>query len=79
MVAKNRCGHLYSNRYSDTNMQAAREKMPTMSKLQQAEAAFAQLIAEASRRGFYGTAGLTLSIQDGTIQHVRVAMERMIK
>jgi hypothetical protein len=60
-------------------MQAAREKMPTMSKLQQAEAAFAQLIAEASRRGFYGTAGLTLSIQDGTIQHVRVAMERMIK
>jgi hypothetical protein len=50
---------------------------PTM--LQQAEAAFAQLIAEASRRGFYGTAGVTLSVQDGTIQHVRVAMERMIK
>jgi hypothetical protein len=48
-------------------------------KLQQAEAAFAQLVAEASRRGFYGTAGLTLSVQDGTIQHVRVAMERMIK
>jgi uncharacterized protein with FMN-binding domain len=48
-------------------------------KIQQAEAAFAQLMADASRRGFYGTAGLTLSIQDGRIQHIRVAVERMIK
>jgi hypothetical protein len=48
-------------------------------KAEQASAAFAQLMAEASRRGYYGTAGLTLSIQDGRIQHIRVAMERMIK
>jgi hypothetical protein len=59
-------------------MHATLETTSKPNKLQQAEAAFAQLIAEASRRGFYGTAGLTLSIQDGTIQHVRVAMERMI-
>jgi hypothetical protein len=60
-------------------MYATIEQPAKPNKLQQAEAAFAQLLAEASRRGFYGTAGLTLSIQDGTIQHVRVAMERMIK
>lgn len=48
-------------------------------KAEQAETAFAQLMADASRRGFYGTAGLTLSIQDGHIQHIRVAVERMIK
>ena len=55
-VAKNNCGHLYSNRYSDTNMHATIEQPVKPNKLQQAEAAFAQLIAEASRRGFYGTA-----------------------
>lgn len=52
---------------------------PQANKVEQAEIAFAQLIADASRRGFFGTAGLTLSIQDGRIQHIRVAMERMIK
>jgi hypothetical protein len=48
-------------------------------KVQQVEAALAKLIADASRRGFYGEAGITLSVQDGRIQHFRVAMERMIK
>jgi len=43
------------------------------------EQALAQLLADASRRGFYGEAGLTMSVQDGRIQHIRVAMERMIK
>ena len=43
------------------------------------EQALAQLVADASRRGFYGEAGLTMSVQDGRIQHIRVAMERMIK
>ena len=37
------------------------------------------LIADSSQRGFYGEAGLTLSVQDGRIQHIRVAVERMIK
>jgi hypothetical protein len=60
-------------------MHAAVEKTSKPNKVEQAEVAFAQLVAEASRRGFYGTAGLTLSIQDGSIQHIRVAMERMIK
>ncbi|MEX2316316.1 MAG: hypothetical protein WD669_04130 [Pirellulales bacterium] len=60
-------------------MQTVVSPVPQGNKLQQAETAFAQLIADASRRGFYGTAGLTLSIQDGRIQHIRLAMERMIK
>ena len=55
------------------------QSTPQLNKVQQVEMALAKLIAEASRRGFYGTAGLTLSIQDGRIQHIRVAMERLIK
>lgn len=64
--------------YSGTIMDTA-TPTPQANKAQQAESAFAQLMVDASRRGFYGTAGLTLSIQDGRIQHIRVAVERMIK
>jgi hypothetical protein len=60
-------------------MHATLESTPKLNKVEQAETAFAQLVADASRRGFYGTAGLTLSIQDGRIQHIRVALERIIK
>jgi uncharacterized protein with FMN-binding domain len=60
-------------------MHAILEPTTKSNKVEQAEMAFAQLMADASRRGFYGTAGLTLSIQDGRIQHIRVALERMIK
>ena len=52
---------------------------PQLNMIERLEKAFAQLIADASRRGFYGEAGITLSVQDGTIQHIRVALERMIK
>jgi len=52
---------------------------PHQNKVAQVEAALAQLIADASRRGFFGEAGITLSVQDGRIQHIRVALERMIK
>ncbi len=48
-------------------------------KIQQIEAALAKLLAESSERGFYGEAAITLSVQDGVIQHIRVAVERMIK
>jgi hypothetical protein len=50
-----------------------------LNKIEQLEAALAKLIADSSQRGFYGEAGLTLSVQDGVIQHIRVAIERMIK
>lgn len=52
---------------------------PPTNKLTQAETAFARLVAEASQRGFYGTASLVLSIQDGRIQQIRVAMEKKIQ
>jgi hypothetical protein len=66
------------NGYSET-MHATLEATSKTNKVEQAEEAFVRLLADASRRGFYGTAGLTLSIQDGHIQHIRVAVEKMIK
>ena len=48
-------------------------------KLAQVEAALAELLAEALRRGFYGKVGLELVLQDGTIQHVRRMVERIEK
>lgn len=45
-------------------------------KLALLEAALAELLAEALRRGFFGTAAVELSVQDGTIQHVRRKIER---
>ena len=53
-------------------------KQPT-DKAAEAEAEFAKLLAAAQTRGFYGTASLTLNLQDGHIQHLRVSMDRMVK
>ena len=63
----------------DRFMHANLDNSKPAGKAEQAAEAFARLLADASRRGFYGTAGLTLSIQDGSIQHIRVALEKMIK
>jgi hypothetical protein len=60
-------------------IEAAVESTPQKNKIDQVERLLAQLIADASRRGFYGEAGLTLSVQDGRIQHVRVEIERMFR
>lgn len=46
-------------------------------KIQQAEREFAKLLAVASQRGFYGEARITLSLQDGHLQHVKVSTERV--
>jgi len=45
----------------------------------QAQAEFAKLLAAAETRGFHGTASITISIQDGHIQHLRVAVDRMVR
>ena len=60
-------------------LQTRVQTTPQTNKIEQAESALAKLIAESSQRGFYGEAGITLSVQDGRIQHIRVALERMIK
>lgn len=46
-------------------------------KVAQLEAMMAELLAEALRRGFFGTASVEVSIQDGTIQHIRRTVERI--
>ena len=46
-------------------------------KVAQLEAALRQALGEALRHGFYGTVGLELSVQDGTIQQWRRRVERV--
>lgn len=48
-------------------------------KVAQLQSALAEILAEALRRGFFGTAAIELSVQDGTIQHVRRRVERIEK
>jgi hypothetical protein len=48
-------------------------------KVAQLQSALAEMLAEALRRGFFGTAALELSVQDGTIQHIRRRVERIEK
>jgi hypothetical protein len=48
-------------------------------KVAQLQQAVAELLAEALRRGFFGTAAVELSIQDGTIQHIRRRLDRIEK
>jgi hypothetical protein len=48
-------------------------------KVVQLQAVVAEILAEALRRGFFGTAAIELTIQDGTIQHIRRKTERIEK
>lgn len=45
----------------------------------QAKLEFAKLMQLVCVRGFHGTASVTVSIQDGQVQHTRVNVERMIR
>jgi hypothetical protein len=46
-------------------------------KLNLLEKALADLLALALRRGYHGTVGVEVSIQDGAIQHIRQRLERI--
>lgn len=46
-------------------------------KLAQLEAALQELARLVLRRGFFGTASVELSVQDGTIQSIRSRLERL--
>ena len=48
-------------------------------KVAQLEQVVADMLAEALRRGFFGTTAIEISIQDGTIQHIRRKVERIEK
>ncbi len=45
----------------------------------QAEAEFVKIIESVCRGGFYGTASVTVSVQDGHVQHTRVVVDRMVR
>ncbi len=48
-------------------------------KVAQLQLILAEMLAESLRRGFYGTTAVELSVQDGTIQHIRRMVERIEK
>jgi len=48
-----------------------------VTKVAQLESALAELLANTLKRGFYGTASVELSVQDGTIQHIRRKVEQI--
>ena len=45
----------------------------------QAQAALNELLCDALRPGFHGRAVLEIAIQDGTIQHIRKTIEKLVK
>ena len=46
-------------------------------KTQQAQRALQAILADVLQKGFYGTAGIELAVQDGTIQNIRRRTERI--
>jgi hypothetical protein len=48
-------------------------------KMAQLERALAELLAATLKRGFFGTAAVEVSVQDGTIQHIRRKVEQIEK
>jgi len=54
-----------------------RNQPANAAKLAQIQKALSEILAEILKRGFFGTAGIELGVQDGTIQHVRRRVERV--
>jgi hypothetical protein len=52
---------------------------PNLCKAEEAHEAFVQMLVDASQPGFFGTATLSLALQDGVIQNIRVATEKLLK
>ena len=57
----------------------ARKDNTLESKSVRAEAALAEVLQQSLQRGFFGSAGVVLSVQDGHIQHIRLTVDRMIR
>ena len=60
-------------------MMTLTESPTNRQKVAQLETALAELLREVLERGFHGTAGVEVSVQDGTIQHIRRRVERLEK
>ena len=48
-------------------------------KVAQLQQALAEMLAATLKRGFFGTAAVEVSVQDGTIQHIRRKVEQIEK
>ncbi len=46
-------------------------------KVDQVRSAMSELLAGVLKRGFHGTAALEMTVQDGTIQHIRRKVEQV--
>jgi hypothetical protein len=56
------------------------ERTPVnQAKLSQAESAWRAALSDALQRGFYGSVTVEVSVQDGTIQHIRRRVEQLEK
>ena len=53
------------------------ETTTNQKRMAQLQQALSELCAEVLRRGFHGTAGLEVNVQDGTIQSIRRRVERV--
>lgn len=65
--------------YTMCMMNERDEKTTNPTKLARVAAAWRVLVVEACRPGFYGTAALEVTIQDGIIQSIRRRLERVEK
>jgi len=52
---------------------------PKSDKRAQAQEEFAQVLENIGVRGFYGTASVTVQVQDGHVQSTRVVVERLVR
>ncbi|MCH8048149.1 MAG: hypothetical protein IID44_31025 [Planctomycetes bacterium] len=48
-------------------------------KIGQMSDAMKEILKEATRRGFYGTAAIEISVSDGSIQWIKRRVERVVK
>ena len=56
------------------------ERSPVnQARVTQAERALRKTLCDALRRGFYGSVTVEVSVQDGTIQHIRRQLEQLEK
>lgn len=60
-------------------MIALHESEVNKRKLARLSAAWREVLAETLQRGFYGTATVEVTVNDGTIQHIRKKVERVEK
>ena len=61
------------------NLMKTRTNLPQNNPSEQAKAEFAKLIKNVAVAGFYGTASVTVNVQDGHIQTTRVTVDRRVQ